>query len=680
MSKQPPLTHLSLPQTYGQAKQSLTSIPWPADRTDFPAIAGGDYQVVPLFDPPASARLRRYLLLTAGTALPGGLEISASTSTPASSGEFSNVTIKILRENLDRFANPYVYRECEARVSVAGREIGLRMGLLPNSVRDAEPKEDAYSWWQWSRAERIWSGPVAEAWRIGGHLIPYSVTATGKWSNPDLTTLGDLLNQFCGDILHGDVYLIVWKTGLLQATFHYKSAYFHTFPKEVPAFPVVCFTDLQSSDRLDFTSARLMFNDSSPPRQRKFEDGGVVIQPWQDLRFLANKTRDDQLIYLPPEKPDVFPAGISRTFWCNLGLKGVSTQVARYQVSPGWYRQSGVIESDQAGPAAALASRNARMIREETQKGGIDTGRVWRYLRRWQRLNKPQEDGAEWEGNLAQGVFQLAYQTGESPEENWEIYLHHAYHAADVSVYHGAWMGRLECTAAFTAPLPKFRFGGLLYAYLETGDPYLLELTRSVAGVYMAMEWALQPRSAIGRDAYPITCMMTLYDYSGDKMYLDFARQAVIRLLQTQEPDGGFAAQAGAGVLTGVSCRPALKSIHFGSGILAPFAILEWAIRDNRWPVDFVPRLRKWADLMLELQRPDGHWYVEGKSDEPYTLTGSGTVFTLIKAGQILKDPACIDSVRRYLKAMNGKQNVVLGTHSFLSCIYAHVADAALSD
>jgi len=34
------------------------------------------------------------------------------------------------------------------------------------------------------------------------------------------------------------------------------------------------------------------------------------------------------------------------------------------------------------------------------------------------------------------------------------------------------------------------------------------------------------------------------YDYSGDKMYLDFARQAVTRLLATQEPDGGFAAQA----------------------------------------------------------------------------------------------------------------------------------------
>src|SRR4029077_16296957 len=107
------------------------------------------------------------------------------------------------------------------------------------------------------------------------------------------------------------------------------------------------------------------------------------------------------------------------------------------------------------------------------------------------------------------------------------------------------------------------------------------------------------------------------------------------------------ATQAGRGCPPGVSPKPAVPNIPFGSGILSPFAILEWATRDNRWPDDFLPRLRKWATLMLETQKPDGHWYVEGKSDEPYTLTGSGTVFTLIKAGQILKDPACTDAVRR---------------------------------
>jgi hypothetical protein len=173
---------------------------------------------------------------------------------------------------------------------------------------------------------------------------------------------------------------------------------------------------------------------------------------------------------------------------------------------------------------------------------------------------------------------------------------------------------------------------------------------------------------------------MALHDYDPQPLYLDFSRQMVMRLLSTQQPDGGFSSQAGAGVLTGVSAKPGVRDIHFGSGILSPFAILEWATRDNRWSDDFLPRLRKWADLMLSLQKEDGHWYVEGRSDEPYTLTGSGTLFTLIRAGQILNDPSCFIAVQKYLEAMNAKNLPVLGTHSFLSAQYAHVADAVLSN
>jgi hypothetical protein len=593
--------------------------------------------------------------------LPATVDLRSTTTLgPEPVENFSNVEMHTLRESLDK--TKYVYRECEARIKVAGKDISLRMGLLPNTNVDRADDPEAYSWWQWGRAERVWSGELAEAWRIGGHLVPYTIDTPGKWDRPELTELGDLINQYCGDILHGDVFAIVWRDGLMQITAHFKSAYFHAFPKEIPAFPVLYFDS--PSIRVDAATRRL--------------SDGIVYQPWDDLRFLANKDKHDRMIYLPPEKPDVLPAGVSRTCWFNLHVAGGSTEVARYRVAPSWYHACGVIETDQVGPGSQLASRNAQLIRESTETNGIDAGRVWRYLRRWEKLNIPQEDGAEWEGNLAQAMFTLGYQTGEPPGEHWQLYLRHAYHAADVSIYHGAWMGRLECTAAFTAPLPKFRFGGFLYGYLETGDPYLLELARSVAGVYMAMEWALEPRIAIGRDSYPLSCLMALWDHAPEPMYLDFAKQMATRLLSTQQPDGGFTGQAGAGVLTGTSCVPGVRDIHFGNGILSPIALLEWATRDTRWPPEFVPKLRKWADLMLSLQKEDGHWYVEGKSNEPYTLTGSATLWSLIKAGQILNDPRCIDAVRRYLDAMNSKEAVVLGTHAFLSVQYAHVADAAL--
>jgi len=61
-------------------------------------------------------------------------------------------------------------------------------------------------------------------------------------------------------------------------------------------------------------------------------------------------------------------------------------------------------------------------------------------------------------------------------------------------------MGRLECTAAFTAPLPKFRFGGFVYGYLETGDPYLLELARSQREVPVLGRTLMQPAQVVSLD------------------------------------------------------------------------------------------------------------------------------------------------------------------------------------
>ncbi|MBI4027496.1 MAG: hypothetical protein HY360_21095 [Verrucomicrobia bacterium] len=337
-----------------------------------------------------------------------------------------------------------------------------------------------------------------------------------------------------------------------------------------------------------------------------------------------------------------------------------------------------MIATDRPGPAAEMAGRSVALIRKHTQKGGFDTGRVWRYLRRDQRTGVPQEDCAEWEGNLAQALFTLAYQRGEAPAEFWELYLHQTYHAADIATYHGAWMGRLEGSPTLTAPLPKFRFSGMVHGYLETGDPYLLDVSRSLAGVFMAMEWAHQPRFCMGRDAYPVTGLLTLWDYTAEPLYLDFARQEILRLMDTQAEDGGFSGQAGAGILTGTSCRPEKDSIGFGSGCLAPLAWLEWAIRDQRWPDDFRPRLRRWADLMLRLQPADGVWLDGGSKGKPYPLIGSTALFSLVKAGRILDDPRCVAAVTRFLKSMTENNGCVNGTHAFLSALYAHVADANL--
>ena len=684
------LTSLQLASSGAGPVRALNSIPWPAEREDFPSVEGIPSQAVPLFEPHTRPRLRRYLLLCEKPdGLPRELKV-----VPAKAGEpgvpFSEVGFRTLKECLEK--GKYVYREEEAVLRLAGREICLRMGLLP-SPRPSTLDPRSLSFWQWCGAERLWSGTLAEAWRIGGHLVPYTTEKAGRWENRGLQDMSEKISRECGNVLHGDLYVIAWKSGCIQVTAHFKAGYFHHWPKPIPAFPLLwvgglaatttgkigpdssCF-DLQS-DTLDFSPSSLVFTKGCEGTLETV-DGGILIQPWHDLRVLAHKSKENVLTHLPPGEVATIPEGVSRSFRLALGFGGAGAEVGRYRVPPSWYKACGVIETDRVGPAVEMASRSVALIKEHTQKGGFDTGRVWRYLRRDLRLGRPEEDGAEWEGNLAQGLFQLAYQVGEEPSDVWELYLHHAYHAADVSIYHGSWMGRLECASIMTAPLPKARFGAFVAGYLETGDPYLLDIARSVAGVYMAMEWAHQPRFCMGRDAYPLTCLMALWDYTAEPLYLDFARQTAGRLLATQLPDGGFGGQAGAGTMSGTSCLTGPDSISFGSGLLAPLAFLEWAIRDDRRPSDFCERLRRWADLMLRLQPADGIWLNGGSKGTPYTLIGAAALFSMVKASQILGDPRYAGAVRKYLSTMNAAKDCVHGTHSFLSAQYAHVADAAM--
>jgi hypothetical protein len=179
----------------------------------------------------------------------------------------------------------------------------------------------------------------------------------------------------------------------------------------------------------------------------------------------------------------------------------------------------------------------------------------------------------------------------------------------------------------------------------------------------------------MGRDTYPIKSLLALWDYSSEWIYLDFARKTALRLLSTQCADGGFSGQAGAGVMSGVAGLQVEKSISFGSGILAPIALFEWAMRDKRHPADLKGKIRKWADLMIELQSEEGYW-PNPSNGTKYTLIGAGALFSLVAAGKLLEDKRCLDAVGRFLDYTDANNDFVDGTHSFLQAQYAHCADA----
>src|SRR2546422_9877674 len=85
----------------GPAEHAPPSIPWPADRTDFPSAEGVASQVVSLFDA-SSPRLKRYLLLNHESAgLPDELRIVSRANSTSPPQFFSDCAIHTLREALD---------------------------------------------------------------------------------------------------------------------------------------------------------------------------------------------------------------------------------------------------------------------------------------------------------------------------------------------------------------------------------------------------------------------------------------------------------------------------------------------------------------------------------------------------------------------------------------------------
>lgn len=694
---------LHLPPEYRPRTRSLTSVPWPSD-AKLPPSSAGSYQAVPLFPEDKAVKRKRYLFLTSGEhPLPEALTLrEGNPPEPEDQPFFSEITLRTIRENIQTGPHQYNFREEEAEVSLNGRTLGFRLGLLPSDSPGHD--ETDFSWWQWGAVERLWSGPLAEAWRIGGHIPAYSVASgesrTRKGAGEKRSHEADAseIDSFSGDVLHGDIYLIVWRDGALNLTCHFKAGYLHTWPKPIKAFPVLWCNGLECGDLpgdlhsgnhrefqngrdlLDLSEFQLMFSPEHPIRIRRMGPA-VVLQPWSDLRVLAFKSAENHIHHLAPEQAGVIPEGVSRTFRIDIGMDGKNPAPARYSLDPAWYEECGILDSSAEGPASGLATRTFAMILRHMKAGGFDTGFVWRYLRRDLRSNISQQDGADWDGDLGYGLYTHIYgHSGTEPVRSWQLALQSAYHAADIAIYHGSWMARLEASKTLTSPLPKFRARGILTAWLETGDPYLLEVARAMAGTYMAMDSFQQPRSAIGRDAYPVTTLIALWEATGDDLYRDFARQNCLRLLRSQNEDGGFSGQAGAGTFSGICSRPAKQSISFGSGLLAPIALLTWAEADPRWPEDFLPRLERWTNLMLQLEdKENGGWW-DRPDGQPYALIGTGALYSLSKAGKILNNPRCAEAIGRFVRPIEDKQGGIYGTHAFLACAYAHVANRALAE
>ncbi len=87
-------------------------------------------------------------------------------------------------------------------------------------------------------------------------------------------------------------------------------------------------------------------------------------------------------------------------------------------------------------------------------------------------------------------------------------------------------------------------------------------------------------------------------------------------------------------------------------------------------PQGFADQMRRWYELTLRLQTPDGFWAAKPGAGS-YPLIAAGLLFSLSAYHRLFGDARGFLALERYLEYADRKGEFVSGTHAFLTLLYA---------
>jgi len=225
--------------------------------------------------------------------------------------------------------------------------------------------------------------------------------------------------------------------------------------------------------------------------------------------------------------------GFARTVRFQFSLSDAAPAVARYIVPAWWYGVCGEPWPGGMLPVSGrftpLAASTGEQMRRAMRRGAFDGGSTG--------------DGNN--GDCGSGLMQQAYLTGDPG--TYRDALDICTYWADLAVDHtdytvhqwiGGWGWK---TCAYT----KFR--DVLFAYLETGDPWMRDTAELTAEAYWAWFRSNWPRNTIGRDAFEVGGWALLWRYLRTEHARDRLRELVRMVSGVLESRGVIGGQMGAG-------------------------------------------------------------------------------------------------------------------------------------
>jgi len=582
---------------------AMVSLPVPLGSPLLTALGDLPTQVQPVGWWPESVAgkrdvVRRQLMLAlSGGELPDSVSVLSG---PTPSGAYSGPEMSchiISKEN----TGVELSEVNEAQITFRGNAIGLQLGL-----RHA----GEYHWWQWVRVQELWSGPLCKAVRAAGFI---EVQHFGDETYRGLSSVAVAPNLHVHNWLRGDLYALMFANGVVCLTCRHVNNHLFDDGRDLQdVLPLISFTAPSAPaldetldgarTRFDLGSILLNLDDASSavspdhPGALRTEGHLIICQPYEGVEIRGDsiqRLRKDG--YICKAQDRIFPKGAARSLRFSLGMGEDAPTVTRLAAPDWWYALCGEFWPDSALPAHdptwdQKMQKSKKPIAEHLagRPRGFDYGI---------------ETGG-WEGETPYQRMLHYYHSGDP--DHFEVALNDSYHMADIGFDHATETIRMVGYPFGCVAPPLYRTVGMLFGYLETGDPYLLECAESAANHFFWIDTHNWPRRSYGRDAMSLRSLIFLWDYVQKEDYLRMARQALGRLITCQLPDGSYADQGGAVGGQGGHCNEIIK---VWMAMMANAPVMDYLLRRPDDPELWQAAIKTGQFLLKAQLHKEGQYY-----------------------------------------------------------------------
>lgn len=533
----------------------ITSLPWPRATARDISIGGASTYVKPIGQWPneAPGSPRRLLLIgDGGNKTPAGLTLKENREPAAA---LPTTTMEVFETSPDP---AFMWERHLLRITAGDKSVGLALGLRHGGE---------VHWWEACGLDVLEETPHCRVLEMGG-AIPRVVTGL-----KDMMDYPDFTNPFLHkhNWLNGRLFVRVHANGVVEVFAHHINS--RSYDEGARLDDVVPVIGIQtaalpqelaeisgswdgSRAALELGGVRFDLSEAAhlatAERTGSFgQDGSLTVwQPYQAFEVYGGEATHQitGAAYICHSDDKVIPRGAARTVRFSLSLSDRSPRVARY-LAPGWWY--GACEELTAAPLLPVSSDyNKAMdyalnsIRDNMETAGFEDGSIPNAAQNEQEINgQPFRTESGWKGDIAYAYLMSAWRSGNG--EDYDRAMRACYYFTDIGVDHAVKAVRMQGfpVGAFTVTLNRMQAS--VAAYLETGDPYLLETAEAVVENSHWIHKNSWPRMAVGRDACYANGAVLLYRYFADEHFGRIAYAACHAVKNAQREDGSFGDQGG---------------------------------------------------------------------------------------------------------------------------------------